>query len=199
MKLSKTMLSLGFLAASSIASAGTLPNPAIDNVQTYVEGIAGAGNYTELFNYDFNGEYAYTAIGYESGNQNTTSLTINGSASFDTHADSNFGEWQAINFSTDQLYFEDSDGPYNIALDPFSGPYFRLFELTSSTTVSYLDNLYLAAGTIIVGFGDGLGDSDYDDIIVALNPVPVPAAAFLFAPALMGFMGLRRKAKKTVA
>jgi hypothetical protein len=28
------------------------------------------------------------------------------------------------------------------------------------------------------------------------SPVPVPAAAFLFAPALMGFVGLRRKAKK---
>jgi len=29
--------------------------------------------------------------------------------------------------------------------------------------------------------------------------VPVPAAAFLFAPALLGFMGLRRKAKNSVA
>jgi len=28
--------------------------------------------------------------------------------------------------------------------------------------------------------------------------VPIPAAAFMFAPALLGFMGLRRKAKKTV-
>jgi hypothetical protein len=29
--------------------------------------------------------------------------------------------------------------------------------------------------------------------------VPVPAALFLFAPALLGFMGLRRRAKNTVA
>jgi len=29
-----------------------------------------------------------------------------------------------------------------------------------------------------------------------VNAVPVPAAAFLFAPALLGFMGLRRKAKQ---
>ena len=33
----------------------------------------------------------------------------------------------------------------------------------------------------------------------APNAVPVPAAAFLFAPALLGFIGLRRKAKNTVA
>ena len=32
-----------------------------------------------------------------------------------------------------------------------------------------------------------------------VSAVPIPAAAFLFAPALLGFMGLRRKAKNTVA
>ena len=31
------------------------------------------------------------------------------------------------------------------------------------------------------------------------NAVPLPAAAFMFAPALLGFMGLRRKAKNSVA
>lgn len=31
------------------------------------------------------------------------------------------------------------------------------------------------------------------------NAVPIPAAAFMFAPALLGFMGLRRKAKATIA
>lgn len=30
---------------------------------------------------------------------------------------------------------------------------------------------------------------------VSVSAVPIPAAAFLFAPALLGFMGLRRKAK----
>jgi len=29
--------------------------------------------------------------------------------------------------------------------------------------------------------------------------LPIPAAAFLFAPALLGFIGLRRKAKNSVA
>jgi len=32
-----------------------------------------------------------------------------------------------------------------------------------------------------------------------IGAVPIPAAAFMFAPALLGFMGLRRKAKNTVA
>lgn len=51
-----------------------------------------------------------------------------------------------------------------------------------------------------------INDSNYRDNIggMSLNvtqvsAVPLPAAAFLFAPALIGFMGLRRKAKSTVA
>lgn len=34
---------------------------------------------------------------------------------------------------------------------------------------------------------------------VGVSEVPIPAAAFMFAPALLGFMGLRRRAKVTVA
>ena len=44
---------------------------------------------------------------------------------------------------------------------------------------------------------------DYVRVLTAFSPgasaVPVPAAVFLFAPALLGFMGLRRKVKNTVA
>jgi MSHA biogenesis protein MshQ len=36
-------------------------------------------------------------------------------------------------------------------------------------------------------------------IFASVTAVPVPAAAFLFAPALLGLMGLRRKAKNSVA
>jgi hypothetical protein len=35
--------------------------------------------------------------------------------------------------------------------------------------------------------------------VITASAVPLPAAAFLFAPALLGFIGLRRKAKNTVA
>ena len=47
--------------------------------------------------------------------------------------------------------------------------------------------------------GQGAGLSNYRAYNSGLSEVPVPAAAFLFAPALLGFMGLRRKAKKPVA
>jgi hypothetical protein len=43
------------------------------------------------------------------------------------------------------------------------------------------------------GFGD-LGHASLDNF--KYSAVPVPAAAMLFAPAVLGFMGLRRKAKQ---
>ena len=48
-----------------------------------------------------------------------------------------------------------------------------------------------------------ISDSNYGDnaggMSLNVSPVPIPAAALLFAPALLGFMGLRRKAKNSVA
>ncbi len=62
---------------------------------------------------------------------------------------------------------------------------------------------YLVTGTgtdtlqfSAVGESDSLG-GNLDS--VSVSAVPLPAAAFLFAPALLGFMGLRRKAKNTIA
>jgi len=51
----------------------------------------------------------------------------------------------------------------------------------------------------------GLNSStNWDRIVFTANSAdliatPIPAAAFMFAPALLGFMGLRRKAKNSVA
>lgn len=46
---------------------------------------------------------------------------------------------------------------------------------------------------------DTLGRVFLDNANASVSAVPIPAAAFLFAPALMGFLGLRRKAKNSVA
>ena len=203
MKLSKTMMALGFLALTQapVASAGSLPTLGMQNVYTYLSTYA-TGSFESVASYDFEGRYNYTAVGYEAGNQNTISQTAGGTVTFDTKADSNFGTWKEVNFSSESLLFTDQkDGPTDVSIDPFTAPssYFSVYRLTADVILSYLPvgDVKLREGTFIVGFGDGLGDSDYDDMIVALNPVPVPAAAFLFAPALLGFMGLRRKAKKS--
>lgn len=55
------------------------------------------------------------------------------------------------------------------------------------------------------GSGGSAGDAFFDNIVLTdangptLSSVPVPAAVFLFAPALLGFMGLRRKVQTATA
>jgi hypothetical protein len=214
MKKITSLMGLALLALTQVptASAASLPGGGINDVATYLNDATYFNGYVELNSFNFSNLWRYTAIAYESDNQNTVSINSGsgwnpGDANFTTFSDSNFGQWANVNFQTEQLYFEDND-PTDISLNPFSAAntsFFRVFKLTNdSNLLSYLgDNaLTLTAGTIIVGFNDNgidLGDADFDDIIVALQPVPIPAAAFLFAPALLGFMGLRRKNKHLVA
>lgn len=74
----------------------------------------------------------------------------------------------------------------------------------STPTLALLNALsttFTLTATSIVKFF--IRDQPYRDNVggMSLNvsEVPVPAAAFLFAPALLGFLGLRRKAKNTAA
>jgi hypothetical protein len=202
MKKAMLFLATLLLSQSMVVSASSFPNP-INTIDTFLNDATYFNGHTELNAIDFGGLWQYTALGFEAGNTNEVSIVVNGAATFSTADTSNFGDMELVDFNTDGLFFSDTiNGPANVALDPFNGPsmFFRVFELTADTNaLSFLANssLVLEAGTIIVGFGDGLGDSDFDDLILALKPVPVPAALFLFAPALLGFFGLRRKASVT--
>ena len=206
---------LSFIQVPS-ALAASLPGSDIVDVESYLNDSTYFNGHNEITAFDFTGKWRYTAIAYESGNENTVSINAGPGihtwnpqwnpedAEFTTYSDGNFGQWATIDFSTEELFFEDYY-PNNIYLDPFSSAssaFFRVFELTNdSNNLAYLgaNALSLTAQTIIVGFNDnGLsgGDADYDDIIVALqrvSDVPIPAALWLFAPALLGFMGLRKK------
>lgn len=48
---------------------------------------------------------------------------------------------------------------------------------------------------VIAFFGDGRGDSDYDDMVVRISVVPLPAGGLLLLSAMGGFAVVRRKKK----
>ncbi len=210
MKVFTKLISIALISLLHIPLASAAKFPSVisygDDVQGYLDNYGYFNGYKELKAIDFEGKWQFTAIARESGHTNTVSLTKDGAASFTTSNYNNWGQWNDVDFDSEQLYFEDGN-PKDIALDPFAsfGNYFRVFELTeASNLLSYLATpIKLEAGTIIVGFNDngtynGLpgGDGDFDDIVVAMksvSPVPVPAAVWLFGTALLGLIGIHRR------
>ena len=203
MKKAMLFLATLLLSQSMVVSASSFPNN-IGTIESFLNDGTYFNTYTELNERDFTGEWAYTALGFEAGNTNQVSVSVGGVATFSTANTTNFGDMKLVDFDQAGIFFSDTtNGPNNVALDPFdintngtSGTKnFRVFQLLAdSNMLTFLNNnIVLSVGTIIVGFGDGLGDGDFDDLVLALKPVPVPAALFLFAPALLGFLGLRRK------
>ena len=191
------------LMLPAIAGATYLPYN-IDTIESYMDS-AYFGAYHEVFSLNFEGLWNYTAVAHESGNWNMTEEAVDG-LSFTTEDYSNWGLWESIDFDTDNLFFSDSNGPADQALDPFSSPaLFRVFQLDDATTLSYLDNpVSLSVGALVIGFNDNGdpsdGDSDFDDLIIAAQaapaPVPEPSTILLLGSGLIGLAWYGRKRNK---
>jgi hypothetical protein len=97
----------------------------------------------------------------------------------------------------------DSAGVFDVTEHSFNDWEFSIDFAVSSLLMSSVMADLLAIVTVDFGSGVGIfSGSQFSEVTLSYNnvsAVPIPAAAFLFAPALLGFMGLRRKAKSSVA
>jgi hypothetical protein len=51
------------------------------------------------------------------------------------------------------------------------------------------------SNAVMLAYDDVTHDRDYDDLVIRVSAVPVPAAVWLFGTAMLGLFGLRRKDK----
>jgi len=95
-----------------------------------------------------------------------------------------------------------ADGEHGTA---FTGDYRLLIdniEILGSHSLAALLTLSSFTGQVFEFWNDNDTEVKGNEFYISsltVSAVPIPAAAFLFAPALLGFMGLRCKAKNSVA
>ena len=212
------MAGVGLLAGGAMAVPVPQPTPSGDweNLEQFLALNYFPGSETQITSYNFTGKWIFTAIGKESGNPNDIELSAIGQAgtgnsnntiaSFSTEFFDNWGAWQTVDFNTQNLYFEDTDGGYNIGLDPYTYSTtatntFKIYQLSSDSMVlnylTYHPTVKLKKGDFIIGFNDNAagGDGDFDDIIIALRPVPEPGTILLFGTGLAGLAAVGRRRK----
>lgn len=145
---------------------------------------SGAGNVTGL-----TGSYQITAFAFEAGydNQVYLELAIGNKVLFNNYNTSNYGTWINVTDVT-QLFFNDQHGfTQQLVLSDVN-----MYTLTQAITVP-TSGLYLGAGTIIFGWNDGWdGDTDHDDMFIALRAVPEPGLLLLLGSSLLGLAAFKR-------
>ena len=136
-----------------------------------------------------------TYVGYEAANSNTASSLAAGPASF-SNTTSAFG---------DTIVFDQMGGSGTLVDLIFS-----TLRINTGSTCSIsngdtfgeacqigFSQIFNGGNSTYAMFGDGLGDSDLDDIVfrVDVSEVPVPAAGFLLMGGLGAMAALRRRKK----
>lgn len=183
----KILMATALLATSGLANAAIIDfNTAAGNANGYTEqGVT----FTEFgANLDFATSSANSRALLTRGDGDFIIASLTGTASSisvdlgDTNADA------------DRLFLSVFDSADNL-----------LGTVTEDIATSFIGMRTLSlsfANIAYAHFGStgelGLGGIYADNFTFesSVSEVPVPAAAFLFAPALLGFMGLRRKANK---
>jgi len=174
----------GALLISSNVNASTITNGGFESGDLTGWACDGA-DYCESRQSSFSHSGSYYMIGFDNDGFGTLSQTL--STIIGTTYNVDF--WSFSNSSSDAnilRYSVNGDTPSSV---------FRTLDW-SLTSFSFLADNISTTLEFLFETDDGTRTWHIDDVSVnSVSAVPVPAALFMFAPALLGFFGFRRKAK----
>lgn len=138
------------------------------------------GSSGTLYTGTLSGIFTATGVGYEADFFNT--FTAGGNVIFNSSMTPD-GVWSAP--------FDWSTASFSSNTGAGAADHYMVYQLTE--TWSPVAGLSFDKGVFIIGYGDGTNDGDFDDLIIAASPVPVPAAVWLFTSGLLGLIGYSRR------
>jgi hypothetical protein len=152
----------------------------------------GVNKYKENPLSELSGYYEFTYIGYEAVNINT--LNNDDETIFTNKSTSALARYT---LDIDDVFFKDTiDGPPYVSIK--GEKYLSIYSLDGGLLNEYLglQNVF-ENGCLyyVVGFGDGLGDYDYDDLVVVVKgpTVPLPSTLLLLLSGITGLTIYRRR------
>ncbi len=184
---------------SASLMSGPTPLPAIGDPITYFSGATpfGAGEGLSLsgsssLNYTYLGSEAAASNTFTSFSSGTTSIS-SADVQGTTLTTSSIGGIVAFLFSTIEMMFEDINGNsiFDETLSIFNGGTSDYFGLNIGFSA-----VFNGGRSILVFFGDGRGDADFDDMVIRIDAVPLPASILLMLGAFGGLGALRLRKKK---
>jgi len=202
----KHILTIAAILLSSSASAALVTSsttPIIEDFSSFSGGWdSGMGPVSLNGGATFTSTSSYSVIGdghYGMGNGNWTS-SKNGFTGLNTASGTmTFTFSQAVSYAGGFINYHSTAGTI---LTAFGSSGSVLEQYTINDLIFGGDFRGISRSTADI-FSIGLSDNYVvlDDLTFgsSVGEVPVPAALLMFAPALLGFMGLRRKAKNSVA